>query len=36
MDACKKVWFHTPAQIAGQIISIIAMFLGILAALVFL
>lgn len=36
MDACKKVWFHTPAQIAGQIAGIIAMSAGILAALVFL
>lgn len=36
MDACKKIWFYTPAQIAGQIAAIVAMFIGIVAALAFL
>lgn len=36
MDACKKIWFYTPGQTAGQIAAIIAMFAGIIAALVFL
>lgn len=36
MDACKKVWFYTPAQYAAQIAGIIAISAGILAALVFL
>jgi hypothetical protein len=36
MDACKKIRFYTPAQIAGQIAGIAAMFAGIVSALVFL
>ena len=36
MDACKKIYFRTPAQTAGQIAAIIAMFAGIVAALAFL
>lgn len=31
MDACKKIWFYTPAQTAGQIAGIIALFAGMLA-----
>jgi hypothetical protein len=30
MDACKKIWFYTPAQLAGQLVRII----GIPAALI--
>lgn len=36
MDACRKIWFETPAQIAGQIATIVGTFLGIVAALAFL
>ena len=36
MDACKKIWFETPGQIAGQIAVTIAMFIGIVLALCFL
>jgi hypothetical protein len=36
MDACKKIYFHTPAQTAGQIAAIVAMSIGIVAALVLL
>lgn len=36
MDACKRIWFYTPAQIAGQLAVIIAGFVGIVAALAFL
>jgi hypothetical protein len=25
MDACKKIWFYTPAQLAGQLAAIIGM-----------
>lgn len=35
MDACKKIWFYTPAQTAGQIAAIIAMFAGMLALFFF-
>lgn len=34
MDACKKIWFYTPAQIAGQIAAIIGMGAGMLAMFV--
>lgn len=36
MDACKKIWFYTPAQLAAQLAALVSMFAGILAALVFL
>lgn len=36
MDACKKIWFYTPAQTAGQIAAIIGSFIFIVAALVLL
>jgi hypothetical protein len=36
MDACKKIRFYSPAQIAGQIAAIAAMYAGIVSALVFL
>lgn len=25
MDACKKIWFYTPAQLAAQFAAILAM-----------
>lgn len=36
MDQCLKIWFYTPAQLAGQLFAIIAGFIGIVAALAFL
>jgi hypothetical protein len=36
MDACKHIYFYTPAQIAGQIAGIITAAAATLAALVFL
>jgi hypothetical protein len=36
MDACKPIQFYTPAQTAGQIAALMAMFAGIVAALVLL
>lgn len=35
MDACKKIWFYTPAQTAGQIAAIVAMFAGMIALFFF-
>ena len=32
MDACKKIQFTTPAQTAGQLLSLIALILSIVAA----
>lgn len=34
MDACKKIWFYTPTQIAGQIAGIIAMAAALLAMII--
>lgn len=31
MDACKKIWFYTPAQYAGMIAGLIATAAGLLA-----
>lgn len=36
MDACKPIKFYTPAQIAGQIAALIAMYTGFIVAFVFL
>ena len=34
MDACKKIWFYTPTQIAGQIAGIIAIAAGMFLSIV--
>ena len=34
MDACRKIWFYTPGQLAGQLAGILAMGAAMLAMLV--
>ena len=34
MDACRKIWFETPAQIAAQAAAIVAMAAAMLALIV--
>lgn len=34
MDACKKIWFYSPAHYIAQAAATAAMFAGILAAFV--
>lgn len=34
MDACRKIWFYTPAQTAAQIAAIIGMYAALLASFV--
>lgn len=36
MDACRKIWFITPAGTVARFLGILAMGAGILAALAFL
>lgn len=34
MDACKKIWFYTPAQYAGMIAGLIATGAALLALVI--
>lgn len=36
MDACRKIWFITPAGYIARFLALLAMWAGILAALAFL
>lgn len=34
MDACRKIWFYTPAQTAAQIAALIGLYIALIACFI--